>query len=160
MPIEELLLELRDIQAPLSPGWWPLAPGWWVLLAICLPGLVLWLINRLRRNQNYFKLAKQQLKDLAYQYHLGKDKQDLALGLSRWLRQVSMLAFPHRRIAGLTGLNWTRFLDEAMSNNEFTQGPGHIFAGEVYAVQTDIEAENILALCRSWLDKVKPGLLQ
>jgi len=160
MAIEDLLVELRDIQPPASPSWWPLAPGWWVLVLVLSICVVLWLVFKQRRNQDYFKLARQQLKDLAYQYHLGKDKQGLALGLSRWLRQVSILAFPSRRIAGLTGQSWIRFLDEPMSSNEFTQGPGHIFAGEVYAAQSDIEAENILALCRSWLDKVKPELLQ
>lgn len=159
MPIEDLLLALRDIQAPATPGWWPLAFGWWILLAVFLFCLLLWLIVKHKRKLNYFQIAERELKLFASQYRLDKDKQRLLLELSRWLRQVAILAYPQQQIAGLTGRNWVIFLDEPMPGHEFTQGKGQIFAGEVYAEQTQIDADNILALCRSWLDRVKPGLL-
>ena len=159
MPIEDLLLALRDIQAPATPGWWPLAVGWWFLLAVFLVCLLFWLIVKHRRRLNYFQLAERELNLFASQYSLHKDRQRLLLGLSRWLRQVAILAHPERQIAGLTGRKWVNFLDETMPGREFTEGQGQIFAGEIYAEQTQIDAENILALCRSWLQRVKPGLL-
>ncbi len=158
MAIEDLLRELRNIQPPLEPGWWPPAPGWWLLLSVVLLFPALWLFRKRQRRQNYFQLARLELQQYADQYRLDKDKQELLLGLSCWLRQVALLAFPDRQVAGLTGLNWVRFLDETMSENEFSQGHGHIFASKVYANQVDFDAENILSLCRSWLGSVKSEL--
>ncbi len=159
MPTEDLLLALRDIQAPATPGWWPLAAGWWILLTAFLFCLIFWIIVKRRRRLNYFQIAERELKRFASQYRLDKDKQRLLLGLSHWLRQVAILAHPQRQIAGLTGRKWVNFLDESMPGHEFTEGQGQIFAGEVYSEQTQIDAENILALCRSWLDRVKRELL-
>lgn len=159
MTFEDLLLELRDIQTPTAPGWFPLATGWWVLLAVSLLGLIAAQIYMRRLRQNHFQLAQQELRYVVSQYQENQDKQRLLLGLSRWQRQVAILAYPERKIAGLTGHNWVEFLDETMPGREFTGGYGYIFAGEVYAAQADIDADDILSLCQSWLDWVKPRLL-
>lgn len=159
MSIEDLLLELRDIQVPAAPGWFPLAPGWWILLAVSFFSLIVGVIYMRRRRQYNFQLAQQELRYFVSQYQDIEDKRRLLLGLSRWLRQVAILAFPEREIAGLTGHNWVEFLDETMPGSEFTGGHGYIFAGEVYAAQADIDANDILSLCQTWLDRVKPRLI-
>ncbi|MCP4432906.1 MAG: DUF4381 domain-containing protein [Gammaproteobacteria bacterium] len=156
--MEELLLQLKDIQAPQSPGWWPLAPGWWLLLAISCLSIAMWLVVKHKRRQGYFQLASVQLHHLASDYDSNGNHQQLLLGLSYWIRQVALLAFPDRRVADLTGESWVSFLDEPMTSHEFTQGPGYVFAGGVYASDIDVEAGQLLDLCQSWLHSVKPQL--
>lgn len=158
--MEELLQQLKDISPPQSPGWLPLAPGWWFLLAILCLCITIWLILRQRRRQIYFRLANAQLDQLAIAYDSNRDKLNLVLELSRWLRQVALLAYPDRQIAGLTGADWLRFLEESMTCRGFTEGPGYIFAGAVYATEVDVEAEKLLDLCLSWLTTIKPQLVR
>ena len=68
------------------------------------------------------------------------------------------MAFPERKIAGITGLAWLEFLDEVMGKSEFRQGPGQIFAAAVYTRQPDFNDDLILALCDSWVVSIKPQL--
>ena len=157
--MEELLQQLRDISPPDSPDWLPLAPGWWFLLTIFCLAIAIPLIVRQRRRQSNFKLANAQLDQLTIAYESNRDKLKLVLGLSCWIRQVALLAYPDRRVAGLTGASWVSLLEEPMTGHEFTEGPGYIFAGAVYANDVDVEAEKLLDLCRSWLTKIKPQLV-
>ena len=157
--MEDLLLQLKDISPPDSPGWLPLAPGWWFLLAILCLSIATWLIVRQRRRLRYFRLAMVKLDQLAVAHESDGDIRKLAIGLSRWIRQVALLAYPQRQVAGLTGANWVSFLEEPMADAEFTEGPGYIFAGAVYAGDVEVEAAKLFDLCRRWLATVKPQLV-
>ena len=156
--MQELLLQLKDIQTPLSPGWWPLAPGWWLTLAIVFLGIAIWQLLKQRRRLGHFQLASAQLQILAKTHDSNRDHQQLILGLSHWIRQVALLAYPHRQVAGLTGERWVSFLEQSLAEREFTEGPGYVFAGGVYAADIDVDAEQLLDLCRCWLNSIKPEL--
>jgi hypothetical protein len=69
------------------------------------------------------------------------------------------MAFPDRKIAGISGLAWLEFLDDVMGKSEFRQGPGQIFGAAVYSRQPDFNDGIILALCESWVDSIKPRLV-
>jgi len=156
---DELLLQLRGIEPPTEPGWWPLAPGWWILIGAGLLSIlfVLFFLKHQSNNRN-FKLANRELQRISDHYKCNQDNQDLLLNLSRWLRQVSLVAFPNRKIAGITGLAWLEFLDEVMGKSAFRQGPGQIFAAAVYSRQPEFNDAIILALCESWVASIKPQL--
>lgn len=68
------------------------------------------------------------------------------------------MAFPERKIAGITGFAWLEILDEVMDKSEFRQGPGKIFAQAVYSRQPDFNDALVLALCKSWVTSIKPRL--
>jgi len=159
MSTDELLLQLRGIVPPGEPGWWPLAPGWWILTgAGLLVILVLLYFVKRQYNSRNFKLANRELQRISDHHKRNRDNQHLLLRLSRWLRQVSLMAFPERKIAGITGLAWLGFLDEVMGKSEFRQGPGQIFGAAVYSRQLDFNDDTILALCESWVVSIKPQL--
>ena len=159
MSTDELLLQLRGIGPPIEPGWWPLAPGWWILIAAGLLVILVLLFSLKRQYSNRgFKLANRELQRISDHHKRYQDNQKLLLNLSRWLRLVSLMAFPERKIAGITGLAWLEFLDEVMAKSEFRQGPGRIFAGAVYSRQPDFNDAIILALCESWVASIKPRL--
>lgn len=158
--MDELLLNLRDIQAPPPPGPWPLAPGWWIIIVILGLATGYWTIRRYRQRQGYFLLARAELDRLAKKYFVDRDHQSLVLGLSMWIRQVALLAYPRRQIGGLTGEAWVQFLDEPLGGREFLRGPGYIFAGEVYAARVQVDADRLVQVCRTWLNAVKPQLVR
>ncbi len=159
MSTDELLLQLRGIVPPGEPGWWPLAPGWWILIGAGLVSMLAFLFFVKRQyNSRNFKLANRELRRISDHHKRNQDNQNLLLNLSRWLRQVSLMAFPERKIAGITGLAWLEFLDEVMGKSEFRQGPGQIFAAAVYTRQPDFNDDLILALCDSWVVSIKPQL--
>ena len=159
MSADDLLLQLRGIVPPGEPGWWPLAPGWWILTGAGLVSILalIFFVKRQYNNRN-FKLVNRELQRILEHYRHDRDNQNFLLNLSRWLRQVSLLAFPERNIAGITGFAWLEFLDEVMGKSEFRQGAGQIFATAVYSRQLDFNDDIILALCESWMASIKPQL--
>jgi hypothetical protein len=159
MSADDLLLQLRSIAPPTDPGWWPLAPGWWILIIVCLLSMLVLLYSIRRRHKNRnFKLASQELRRISNHHARNRDNQSLLLNLSRWLRQVSLIAFPRRKIAGMTGVAWLEFLDEVMGHSEFRRGPGQVFATAVYSRQLEFDDDRILALCEAWMTSLKPHL--
>jgi hypothetical protein len=159
MSTDELLLQLRAIEPPIEPGWWPLAPGWWILTGAGLVSILalLFFVKRQYNSRN-FRLVNRELQRISDHFKGDQDNQDLLLNLSRWLRQVSLMAFPERKIAGITGLSWLEFLDEVMGKSEFRRGPGRVFAAQIYSRQIDFDSDIILALCESWAVSIKPQL--
>ena len=103
MSEEELLLQLRDIQAPPEPAWWLLAPGHLAVLGLVI--LLLgggWLILRRRRANRLAKLAEYELQLIKSDFHHHKDPRQLATRLSCWLKQVALQAYQYR--GGICGI--------------------------------------------------------
>ena len=105
-------LPLRDIHLPAPVGWWPPAPGWWLLLAgvLMLAALGALALRRYRRRQLH-RDALAEYRRLA----------DAPLTPAQRLRELSVLLrraaisfYPQADIAGLTGLDWLRFLDATL----------------------------------------------
>ncbi|MDH3857806.1 MAG: DUF4381 domain-containing protein, partial [Gammaproteobacteria bacterium] len=128
MTVEQLLQQLKDIQAPPEPVWWLIAPahgiaiGFVVVVVACT-----WLILRHRRANRLASLAELALADIRSCYGRDQDSQRLALELSKWLRQVSLLAFPERQVESLCGEGWLQFLDESLGADTFSSGRGRAF---------------------------------
>lgn len=161
MTVEELLLELKDIAPPPEPAWWLLSPAYLVVIGSIITVAVLaWFTLRHRTVNCLVTRVDQDLQRIRSAYHHDQDARQLALELSKWLKQVSILAFPQRQPERLTGQPWLKFLDESLAGNDFSNGKGKAFGGSIYREQPDLDAPEMVALCQQWLTTIKPHLLQ
>lgn len=165
MTAEELLLGLKDIQPPAEPAWWLIAPA--QMLAIGLIATLItcaWLVVRYKRANRLILLAEHDLKRVESAFENSSDTRQLAIDLSKWLKQVSIMAFPERQAQGLTGTAWLQFLDdtlgETLGDNRFSAGTGKLFGDMIYSENPDPDSAHLIELCQHWLIAVKPRLLQ
>ncbi len=158
---EELLLKLRDIQAPPEPPWWLLAPAWlWLVALLVAMLMVTWLWRKRRRREHLARLAQRELEFIEARYRRNPDTRLLAFQVSRWLKQVALLAFPERQLQRVNGAAWLEFLDQDLPDQPFTRGCGQVFGARLYQRQVDLDANQVIALCDRWLQSIKPRLQQ
>jgi hypothetical protein len=161
MTAEELLLELKDIQPPPEPAWWLLAPAHWIAILLLLGvAACIWLFFRHRRVNRLASLADRELQQISASFAGNENSHRLAMELSRWLKQVAILAFPARRLESLSGKGWLEFLDESLGNKGFSDGVGQVFGSTIYSRQVNLEAAQLVQLCQQWLVAIKPHLRQ
>lgn len=161
MTREELLIALKDISPPAEPGWWLPAPGYiGIILLLAAVIVAFWILLMKRRTRRLYLAASQELQHIKSSHAHSPDTQQLARELAQWLKQVSLLAFPDRRLEGATGSGWLGFLDASLGGTAFTQGVGHVFGDAVYQAQLQPDAGQLVSLCERWLIAVKPRLLQ
>ena len=161
MTAEELLLGLKDIQPPAEPAWWLIAPS--QMLAIGLIATLMtcaWFVFRYKKANRLALLAELDLKRVESAFENSNDTRQLATDLSKWLKQVSIIAFPERQAQGLTGTGWLQFLDQTLGDNRFSGGTGKLFGDMVYSENPDPDSTHLIELCQHWLIAVKPRLLQ
>ena len=159
MTSDELLQQLKDIQAPAEPAWWLIAPAWFWSAAACmlLVGAA-WLAWQRRHNEQLARLAQRELQQIAAAHQQHQDARLFALAISRWLKQVAMLAFPERHLQALHGKTWLEFLDLDFTDRPFSRGCGRLFGADVYRRDVSLDAGQVIALCERWLGAVKPRL--
>jgi hypothetical protein len=122
MTAEQLLLQLKDIQPPPEPAWWLVAPVHLVIVGVLAAVLAGgWLLLRLRRAGRLAKLAEREFEIIKSGYQRDQDRRLLALGTSRWLKQVALLAYPARQLEGVCGEAWLDFLDQSLGDREFQE---------------------------------------
>ena len=161
MTVEELLLELKDIPPPPEPAWWLIAPAHWIALLLLLGAAAcIWLFFRRRKANRLASLADQELQRISSSFTSNEDSHRLAIELSRWLKQVAILAFPARHLESLSGKGWLEFLDESLDDKGFSDGIGQVFGSTIYSKQVNLEAAQLVQLCEQWLSAIKPHLRQ
>lgn len=158
-PMTPDTLPLRDIHLPPAISWWPPAPGWWLLLLVLILLVVtIYAVQRYRKRRHFKRLALAQLEDLTRQHQEQGDARQLLQGLSRLLRQASVLHFPRSDCAGLVGEPWLAFLDQRLDGRPFTEGVGRGLAEGPYLPQNEkLDATALLLLCRLWLQQLPPA---
>lgn len=158
-PLSPESLPLRDIHLPPAISWWPPAPGWWLmLLVLILLAAAIFTLRQQRRRRHFRRLALYQLAELERQYGEQADVRQLLQGLSRLLRQTSLLHFPQNNCAGLVGEAWLSFLDQRLGENSFSQGVGRLLAEGPYLPQIEeVDTEALLSLCRNWIQRLPPA---
>lgn len=146
-PLESL--GLRDITTPAPPGWWPPAPGWWLLgLLGLLATWAAWRWLHARRRTRLLRLAEVELD--ALRRHAGEP--GFAAAVSRWLRQVALLHYGPRQVAGLSGRRWLEHLDQALGGKDFREGPGAQLEQAPYRRDPRCEdPATLIELCARWL---------
>jgi len=177
MTREELLLQLRDILPPPEPDWWLVAPGYLTIAALLLVLFIIaWLLRRRQRVERLAMIARLELQAIRADYRQDQNVHLFAIKVSRWLKQVAMLAFPGNQLQAVTGEPWLRFLDQSLNidqninqntdqnrdhdNSHFSRGCGRIFGAAVYQSSVDLDADQVFALCERWLNSIKPQLQQ
>lgn len=160
MTAEELLLQLKDIQPPPAPQWWLIAPAYLsaIIVLICLFVLVGVMVRHKKVNR-LIQQAQLELEQIKINHRDKGDNPALALNLCRWLKQVSMLAFPQQQLASLCGQRWLDFLDQSCEAVTFANSAGRVFAGSVYCREPEFDAAEAILLCEQWLDRIKPRLV-
>ena len=159
MTAEELLLELRDLQPPVEPGWWLLAPAWSTGLGLMLAILLLsWLIKRHRRKNRLLAEARQILAQIRSTYRREQNSQYTLQSLSAWLRQVAIAAYPERQVAALTGVAWIEFLNQCSPKPAFDREMARVLTEDIYRTEIHDDADQIINACEYWLNAVSDRL--
>ena len=144
-------LPLRDIHLPDPISWWPPAIGWWLLLGLVLlmsAGLV-YGVRRWRR-LTPARRALQALDRLESDSNM--TVREKLQELSVLMKRVALSLNPRAAVAGLTGENWLRWLDETAGTVGFREGPGRRLAEAPYRPAPDAtELAEVLEECRNWL---------
>jgi hypothetical protein len=119
-------IPLRDLHLPADIGWWPLAPGWWLVIALGLLGLALLARQFLagRRLSAGRRYALRELERLAAGYRHDKDAVRFSARLSALLRRTMLAYAPRHDVAGLTGEEWLRWLDQDLPEPQFQSAAG------------------------------------
>ncbi|RLP52789.1 MAG: DUF4381 domain-containing protein [Ketobacter sp.] len=155
MEQQDPLAQLKDIHLPESIGIWPPAIGWWllaiILLALVIGGLI-WLLKR-HQATAYKRVAQAQLQEIESRFQKDKDYRQLLSDLSVLLKRTCITRYGRARVAGLTGKEWLKFLDEAGSTQDFTQGPGKVLVSERFQPTPNANSQALLQLVQSWLKK-------
>lgn len=155
---ETTALELRDIHLPDAVSWWPPAPGWWMLFALLVVivlGYLFW--RRWRAQGRVRREGLLELEQLAAAYQANQDSHQLVKEISILMRRLALSYYPRSEVASLSGEAWLQWLDGPLQNSPwpegFSQGEGRILNTGPYAPQAIVDVEQLLLLCRTWLEK-------
>ncbi len=163
MEAEDPLSQLRDIHLPEAVTFWPPAPGWWVLLVLLLIGLAFVYRQAIIAMIQRRKLANvlEQLNDA--HAHFTTQAQDaeqrnqaglkFLAEINSLLNRVVMVKYPDAPSEKLSGNKWLEFLDSFDNTSDFTQGAGSSLAEGVYQRTFDADADALVALAKTWIEK-------
>lgn len=123
-------IPIRDLHLPEAIGWWPLAPGWWIVIGLAAFALLIalrraWIARRRNAARRY---ALQQLQQYTEAYTQHGNAVELGTQLSELLRRTMLAYAPRKEVAGLTGEEWLRWLDEDLDRPLFSEGDGRPLA--------------------------------
>lgn len=152
-------LPLRDIHLPAAVGWWPPAPGWWLapLTLLLLSVLAWWLYKRFRTRASWSRQARIEFRAIEQDYHQNQDDRKLIQGLSELIRRSAMSHLGRNGIAGLSGIDWLKFLDSVMGRKHFEGDYGQLLIEAAWRPELNItpnQAETLIRLTRDWLKRL------
>lgn len=154
-------IPLRDIHLPETVSWWPLAPGWWITLGLfLLAASVVYVLKFMKERKQMEKQVMDEFERLVDTYKSDKDINGLLGGVSQLLRRVSLTKYTNENIAGLTGEDWLRFLDDTLMNSKnkpplnFRGNLGELLISGQYQKTRAIDEtklDQLLILSKAWL---------
>lgn len=153
MPVENSLINLKDIHLPPDVSIWPPAPGWWILAVVLLLILVFfgtWIRRSFARKKPKTE-AIRLLNNLQDRQNNTDDTQVIFRDLSQLLRRSALTFCKEENVASLHGAAWLEFLDRTGKTTKFTQGEGHVFGMEVYKQNPEIEIDVLFPLVKKWI---------
>lgn len=146
-------LPLREIHLPEPIHWWPLAFGWWILFFLLLVVIVLsyFGIRDLLR-PNLKREASKVLNEIENNFEETRDSSKCISDISFFLRRVALSRNTSPHIAGITGEEWLKYLDQDLGQPEFSKGAGQILLTGPYCQNSDAEKiTQLLLLCHKWV---------
>lgn len=85
-----------------------------------------------------------------------RDATQLAAEVSTLLRRICVSLWPREQVAGLTGEEWLRFLDQAQGGDEFARGAGRLLIQAPYRPGVaGAELDALMDLCERWMTAVQ-----
>lgn len=150
---DRLLQQLMDIKQSEVSFWWPLAPGWWVVFIVLIITLMAGYYFYHRRGTR--RAALKELLQLEHEYLSSRDSNRLAMGITVLLRRVALIKYERKNVAGLTGMNWLKFLDAHGDTTLFTQGIGQVLMAAPYQTANlsyqPFDEQALIELTRDWI---------
>ena len=144
--------DLRDIHLPDPVSWWPPAPGWWIVVGLAI-GFILVAVWAYRRwkTPTAYQSARHELQGLRETYAANRQNSKLVTGLSILLRRYAIALYGREHVAGLTGQQWLRFLDQKGKTAVFTGGVGHVLVSIPYGSGEPVNGEELITAVEQWL---------
>ena len=148
----DLMAQLRDIHAAPPVPWWPPAPGWWVVALLVLAVLV-WFGRRL---VSRYRVHQRRQQMLGWIDHLNatvdpqKDPHAYLSTLNRVFKVVALRAFPEQQCAGMSGEQWTDFLQQNLNAKQSDEALSVLASGP-YSPAPNFDSAIISELARAWI---------
>jgi hypothetical protein len=156
LPLYDLISLLDDVQVPEPISYFPVMPIWtWIfwIMALIAAFLMFQYWKRWQR-ERYRKLACHELERTA-----SVKGPAYVMKVSQILKWTALAAYPRKRVAGLEGADWLRFLDSTSGGTEFTEGVGQSIASSQYRRNADVEEDALGALAKKWIRTHQRGVL-
>lgn len=147
------LQQLKDIHLPQAIQMWPTAPGWLVIyccIAILL-GYGIYFLYQRKKQRYSIHYALHQLNELQALVENNPENINIAAEISTLIRRVALYYFERETIAGLSGENWLRFLNDSSHTTEFTTAAGQLLIDAPYRKSNDVELAPLFVLTENWL---------
>lgn len=147
---EDLLSQLRELDAPAAIGWWPLAPGWWIVIFLLSLAVVFGLYRLVMGYlaEAPFRAAQLELAEAEERY---LREQDTAQGASTLLQETNAIlkrlatSFDaSTEVAGLTGQTWRNYLSD-VAGNQCSATELDAFESLMYQAKPSIDLEEFMA---------------
>lgn len=135
-PLQSSLQDMRDIHQPEPVSTWPPAPGWWLLTLVLLTLLFYLYVKAASYNRKraYRREAAEELMRARERFRSTGDDSQYAQDILELLKRTALMAYPNdkRRIAGLHGDAWLKFLDSTCPNCKFNSAEGRALLESAY----------------------------
>ncbi|NQY41788.1 MAG: DUF4381 domain-containing protein [Legionellales bacterium] len=149
--MNDLANQLRDVHLPEAPGMFPLSTlGYGCVLVFllfiilcCLYGFKKWLKGRARR--------KALKKIDTYKKDTQIDSVKTIASLSILLRRVALAYYPRHEVAGLTGDEWIKFLNDTSGTKLFNNELKELLLQIPYQKTSDVDYNDLLYAVENWI---------
>jgi hypothetical protein len=144
------LAQLRDIHLPDAVAWWPPAPGWWIFLGLVLATLFFlgqWFLRR-HRALGYRREARRELEAAFNNWQAERDSSTYLQTVNSILKRVALQSFDRESVAGLSGSDWSEFLDKQAGGGFSESG----LTEKLYSADAEgCDTAAIHRLCLDWV---------
>ena len=149
------LSELRDVALPPQPGHWDLALGWWALLAVLLSFIFYFAYLGIRhwRSNRYRREALAELESITDLGRKSGNDQFYLKEIQELLKRVALTKFSREKVAQLSQLEWTKFLDRSSNSERFSEKQAEALIDGAYRKEMDmpLDIDYISGLALFWI---------
>jgi hypothetical protein len=131
------LEQLKDIHLPDPIEQFQLAPGWLILIILTI-GLIIYAILQWHKKRQALALLIPANSELDLIAQSKADGRAIA-ELSALLKRVCLIYFPTTQVAALSGESWTKFINQHVGHELFTEQQQQLFAQLAYQANCQVE---------------------
>ena len=142
------LQRLADIETLPPVPWWPPAPAWYLVMAVVLLLSVTALVAAWRRRQrNAYRAAALGELDRVAREPAGLPR------IAQIIKRTALVTMPRQRIAGLSGEDWLRWLQQSGNGVTFSEKSRQLLCEKLYGAgqSSAQEIEELTKTARAWI---------